>query len=359
MFQRFQGALVTGAQLNEDGTARMDFDLPDADNDRLRALEPEINDVIRQDLPLRYAYVPEAEGGCRAGADSQPVGGAAPGLRRDGPGGGDRGAGPAGVRRDASLASTGASRPVRILKIDNKGRAQPANQDRAGGRAGVTPEPRGLVPFRIDVPASVLEDLAQRLARARWPGAPADAGWDYGIEPGYFRRLVEHRCTGATTGAESRPGSTACRSSSPRSGATACISCASGGLAPYRLPLVLTHGWPGSFVEFEAVVGPLAHPERFGGRLEDAFDVIVPSLPGYGWSSAPATPISTRDIARIWDELVTSTFGYGRYVAQGGDWGGLVTSWLGVGRALSRGRDPPEHHGAAALPGRGQRAAEP
>jgi microsomal epoxide hydrolase len=113
------------------------------------------------------------------------------------------------------------------------------------------------------------------------------------------------------------------------------------GSGPDPLPLVLTHGWPGSFVEFEAVVGPLAHPERFGGRIEDAFDVIVPSLPGYGWSSAPASPISTREIARIWDRLMTSTLGYGRYVAQGGDWGGLVTSWLGV--------DAPSHVAAIHL----------
>jgi misacylated tRNA(Ala) deacylase len=121
VFQRFQGALVTGAQLNEDGTARMDFDLPDADNDRLRALEPEINEVIRQDLPLRYAYV----------AETAALG--EPGLIRN------RSVAPppasdgtirvveiVGLDRQACggthLSSTGASRPVRILKIDNKGR---------------------------------------------------------------------------------------------------------------------------------------------------------------------------------------------------------------------------------------------
>lgn len=107
------------------------------------------------------------------------------------------------------------------------------------------------------------------------------------------------------------------------------------GSGPDPLPLVLTPGWSGSFVEFEAVLGPLAHPERFGGRVEDAFDVIIPSLPGYGWSSAPPGPITTRDIARIWNELMTSVLGYPRYVAQGGDWGSLVTSWLGVDAARS------------------------
>jgi misacylated tRNA(Ala) deacylase len=121
VYQQFQGALVTGAQLNDDGTARMDFDLPEADNDRLRALEPALNDLIGQDLPIRYVYVPLAEAT------------AEPGLIRS------RSVAPppdehgtiriveiVGLDRQACggthLASTGRSRPLRILKIDNKGR---------------------------------------------------------------------------------------------------------------------------------------------------------------------------------------------------------------------------------------------
>lgn len=121
VFQRFQGALVTGAQLNDDGTARMDFDLPDADNDRLRALEPEINDVIRQDLALRYAYVPESEAlGEHGLIRNRSV---APPPAPDGT---VRIVEIVGLDRQACggthLPSTGASRPIRILKIDNKGR---------------------------------------------------------------------------------------------------------------------------------------------------------------------------------------------------------------------------------------------
>jgi misacylated tRNA(Ala) deacylase len=121
VFQRFQGALVTGAQLNEDGTARMDFDLPEADNDRLRALEPEINDVIRQDLPVRYAYVPERDALAERGLIRNRS--VAPPPAPDGT---VRVVEIVGLDRQACggthLASTGASRPVRILKIDNKGR---------------------------------------------------------------------------------------------------------------------------------------------------------------------------------------------------------------------------------------------
>ena len=192
--------------------------------------------------------------------------------------------------------------------------------------------PGALTPFRIDVPPHVLEDLARRLEHARLPGAPAEAGWEYGIEPGYLERLLARWRDGYDwRAAEARlnrlPQFMA------RVGEHRLHVIVERGSGPDPLPLVLTHGWPGSFVEFESVIGPLAHPERFGGRIEDAFDVIVPSLPGYGWSSAPSVPIDTRAIARLWHELMTTVLGYESYVAQGGDWGGLVTSWLGVDAA--------------------------
>jgi misacylated tRNA(Ala) deacylase len=121
VYQQFQGALVTGAQLNDDGTARMDFDLPDADNDRLRALEPGLNDLIRQDLPIRYVYVPLAEAMAEHGLiRSRSV---APPPDEQGT---IRIVEIVGLDRQACggthLASTARSRPVKILKIDNKGR---------------------------------------------------------------------------------------------------------------------------------------------------------------------------------------------------------------------------------------------
>ena len=121
VYRHFNGALITGAQLGDDGTACVDFDLPDVDNDRLRALEAEINDVIRQDLPLQYSYVPLAEATATAGLlRSRSV---APPPTADGT---IRIVEIVGLDRQACggthLASTGRSRPVRILKIDNKGR---------------------------------------------------------------------------------------------------------------------------------------------------------------------------------------------------------------------------------------------
>jgi microsomal epoxide hydrolase len=212
-----------------------------------------------------------------------------------------------------------------------------------GRRARVEPRPielpseltvmaPGVEPFTIDVGDAVLNDLSERLRRARLPSEPTAAGWHYGANlefmrglvtywrdeydwrpvERHFNRLPQYRATVGDLrihliyerGAGTRP-----------------------------LPLVITHGWPGSFVEFDAVVEPLTHPERFGGAVEDAFDVVVPSLPGFGWSEAPAEPMTTREIARLWDRLMTSVLGYDRYVAQGGDWGSLVASWLGVDAA--------------------------
>jgi misacylated tRNA(Ala) deacylase len=140
VFQHFAGALVTGAQLNDDGTARMDFDLPEADNDRLRALEAPINDVIRQDLPLRYDYVTMAAVGSEPGlVRNRSV---APPPTADGT---VRVVEIVGLDRQACggthLASTAASGPIRILKIDNKGRHNRRVRIGLAGYGAVPPLP--------------------------------------------------------------------------------------------------------------------------------------------------------------------------------------------------------------------------
>ena len=101
------------------------------------------------------------------------------------------------------------------------------------------------------------------------------------------------------------------------------------GEAKGRRPLLLTHGWPGSVYEFWEAIGPLAFPSDYGGTSEDAFDLIIPSLPGYGFSGKPAAPLGQRATAKLWNTLMQDVLGYQTYRAQGGDWGALVTSWLG------------------------------
>ncbi|MDH5411735.1 MAG: epoxide hydrolase, partial [Alphaproteobacteria bacterium] len=104
-----------------------------------------------------------------------------------------------------------------------------------------------------------------------------------------------------------------------------------GGPAP--MPLVISHGWPGSVVEFLDIIEPLAHPERFGGDAADAFDVVAPSLPGFGFSGRPPRPWGPRRMAGAFNALMTDVLGYDGYLAQGGDWGGAISSWLGFDHA--------------------------
>lgn len=103
------------------------------------------------------------------------------------------------------------------------------------------------------------------------------------------------------------------------------------GKGPRPLPLLLTHGWPGSVVEFLDVIGPLTDPASFGGLPEDAFDVVIPSLPGFGFSSKPkGKPVGPVSIARMWHKLMTGALGYQKYGAQGGDWGCIITIQLAM-----------------------------
>ena len=102
------------------------------------------------------------------------------------------------------------------------------------------------------------------------------------------------------------------------------------GEAGGKRPLLLSHGWPGSHYEFWGAIEKLAFPRGFGGEAADAFDLVIPSLPGFGFSSKPTRPFGQRATARLFNTLMTEVLGYDRYLAQGGDWGAMVTSWLGL-----------------------------
>lgn len=182
-------------------------------------------------------------------------------------------------------------------------------------------------PFHVNIDEAALQDLSRRLERIRWPNEPEDAGWRYGTAQPYLRQLVEHWQSGFDWRSwETRINRFEQRMVNVEGQEIHLLVEPGSGDNP--LPLILTHGWPGSFLEFIDIIEPLAHPERFGGRAEDAFTVVVPSLPGYGFSPSPKTPMGPRQIARLWSSLATEHFGFERYVAQGGDWGAVVTGLL-------------------------------
>ena len=188
--------------------------------------------------------------------------------------------------------------------------------------------------FRIDIPDADIADLKERLARVRWPHEPSrNEDWEYGTPRAYLERLIPFwRDQFDWRAAEARlnrfPQYTA---DLEMDGETHRIHFIwKKGSGPRPRPLILTHGWPSSFVEFMDVVEPLAHPERFGGRAEDAFDVIVPSLIGFGFSSQPQHPLGPAKIADLWHRLMTEVLGFKRYFAQACDWGSYVTSRLAL-----------------------------
>ncbi|HZC26825.1 MAG TPA: epoxide hydrolase, partial [Actinopolymorphaceae bacterium] len=183
-------------------------------------------------------------------------------------------------------------------------------------------------PFRIDIPQADLDDLRDRLSRSRWPDELPGAGWSLGMPKEPLRALVDHWRTsydwrGHEAQLNEHPQFTTgidgqnvhfLHIRSPETGA---------------LPLVLTHGWPGSVVEFLDVIGPLTDPGAYGADPADAFHLVIPSLPGYGFSGPTGeSGWGVPRIAAAWATLM-SRLGYERYGAQGGDWGSAVSRELG------------------------------
>jgi microsomal epoxide hydrolase len=183
--------------------------------------------------------------------------------------------------------------------------------------------------MRIEVPEEVLDDLRRRLAATRFPDQIPGSGWDYGTDGAYLRELCSYwrdkydwRAQEAALNRfehfhTSIDGQKVhfIHARSRESGA---------------LPLLITHGWPGSVYEFHKIIGPLTDPAAHGGRATDAFHVVCPSMPGYGWSGPTCEPgwevgRVAQTFAKLMDRL-----GYPRYGAQGGDWGAIVTSYLGM-----------------------------
>jgi len=183
-------------------------------------------------------------------------------------------------------------------------------------------------PFRIEVPEAELDDLRERLKAARWPERETVDDWSQGVPLDYIRELCAHWADGYDW-----------RATEARLNALPGYRTELDGLgihllhvrSPHRdaMPLVMTHGWPGSIVEFLKVIGPLTDPGTHGGDSADAFHLVCPSLPGYGFSDKPQRPgWGVERIAAAWAELM-ARLGYERYGAQGSDWGTSISTRIG------------------------------
>jgi pimeloyl-ACP methyl ester carboxylesterase len=184
-----------------------------------------------------------------------------------------------------------------------------------------------ITPFAIEVPDAELEDLRTRLRRTRWPEPATVDDWSQGVPLAYVQDLCRYWAEGYDWPARQARLNAFPQYRTPIDGVGIhFLHVPSPHLG--ALPLVLTHGWPGSVVEFVEVIGPLTDPPAHGGDAADAFHVVVPSLPGYGFSDKPAgTGWSVVRTATAWAALM-ARLGYDRYGAQGGDWGSMVTTSL-------------------------------
>ena len=189
-------------------------------------------------------------------------------------------------------------------------------------------EDRPLFPG-VRVPDDDLEDLRSRIARTRWPDEEPGGGWDYGIPLSYVKELAEYwRSRYDWRTHESRLNEFPQFITTIDGQNIHFIHALS--TEPNAMPLIITHGWPGSIVEFMNVIGPLTDPRRYGGDPADAFHVVAPSIPGFGFSG----PTHERGwdinrIAKAFAELM-ARLGYDRYGAQGGDWGSAISRQLGL-----------------------------
>ncbi|CAI8021171.1 Putative epoxide hydrolase [Geodia barretti] len=186
-----------------------------------------------------------------------------------------------------------------------------------------------ITPFQVHIPDSVLDDLRERLARTRWPDEIPGSDWGYGSNLAYVKELVEYWRTTFDWRKQEEFLNSFDHFRTNVDGLGIHFIQAKG-KGPNPLPLVITHGWPSTFFEMLKVIPRLTDPAAYGGDPADSFDVVVPSMPGYGFSDAAQEPgMNTARIADLWAKLMTENLGYQRFVAQGGDWGASVTARLG------------------------------
>ena len=191
-----------------------------------------------------------------------------------------------------------------------------------------------IKPFKLNIPEKTLQEIYTKVKNYQWHEMPEDGGWKYGSNLDYMKEISSYwikdfdwrkheaeinKFSNFTTVVEDIK--------------MHFIHEKGSGSNP--TPLLLMHGWPGSIVEFLHIIEKLAHPEKFGGNIEDAFDVIAPSLPGFGFSGRPSKPIGPRKMAAILNKLMIENLKYENYLAQGGDWGATIANWIGYDHSKS------------------------
>lgn len=184
-------------------------------------------------------------------------------------------------------------------------------------------------PFHVNIPDAALQDLRERLAHTRWPHDFANDQWEYGTNLAYLKELVDYWLHKYDWRKQEREMNAFSHYKTTIEDVPIHFI-HERGKGPKPIPIILSHGWPWTFWDLRKVIRPLADPAAFGGDPADAFDVVVPSLPGYGFSTPLTTPgINYWRTADLWVKLMQDVLGYQKFAAQGGDWGAFVSAQLG------------------------------
>ena len=185
-----------------------------------------------------------------------------------------------------------------------------------------------IKPFKLNIPDKALQEIYTKVKNYPWHEMPDDGGWKYGSNLEYMKEISSYWIKDF----DWRKHEAEINKFSNFTTVVDDIEMHfihEKGSGSNPTPLLLMHGWPGSVVEFLHIIEKLAHPEKFGGKIDDAFDVVVPSLPGFGFSGRPSKPIGPRKMANTLNKLMTENLGYKNYLAQGGDWGATIANWIG------------------------------
>jgi pimeloyl-ACP methyl ester carboxylesterase len=228
----------------------------------------------------------------------------------------------------AMLLATSAT-VVAVSLIPIQLAAAPATPGTAAANPGAATGDTTIRPFRVDIPDEQLVDLRRRIAATRWPDQETVTDQSQGVPLATMKELARYWGTDYDW-----------RKAEAKLNAYPQFMTNIDGLDihfihvrsphPNAMPLIVTHGWPGSIIEQLKIIDPLTNPTAHGGRAEDAFDVVIPSMPGYGFSGKPTSPgWGPEHMAHAWPELM-KRLGYTRFVAQGGDWGAFVVDQMGL-----------------------------
>jgi len=184
-----------------------------------------------------------------------------------------------------------------------------------------------IKPYQVEISEETLQNIYTKVKNYSWHEMPDDGGWNYGTNLDYMKEFSKYWIE-KFDWRKTEEKINKFKNFKTNIDGIDIHFIHEKGSGKNPKPLLLSHGWPGSVIEFLHIIDQLAHPEKFGGKEEDAFDVVVPSLPGFGFSGRPKKPIGPRKMSAIFNSLMTNVLGYKKYIAQGGDFGGTICTWL-------------------------------